>query len=117
MKASLFVQDTLRGDASVFLPGHARAAWMLRNVTATVTRTPPWGLRLKATQAFGNHSDHFLAKAKEHVCRHVLRLDEIAQPCGRCTILTFESAIVLTLEDAQPCGRAYLGERHCCLKL
>ena len=37
-RASLFFEDTLRGNAIFFLPGKGRAAWMLRNVTPMVTR-------------------------------------------------------------------------------
>ena len=45
-KASLFFEDTLRGHAIYFYQERVgTTAWVLRNATPTVTRTPPRGLR------------------------------------------------------------------------
>ena len=74
MKASLFFEDTLRGNAIFFLPGRGRAAWMLRNVTPTAKRTPPRGLRQHKRFCYRllRFTMRSIILTKEHVCRHVL---------------------------------------------
>merc|ERR1711965_479350 len=90
MKASVFFEDTLRGNAIFRYQDRVgtTAAWMLRNVTPTVTRTPPRGLRQHKRFCYRllRFTERSIILTKEHVCRHMLHLDEIAQ-CGGCTTL------------------------------
>ena len=74
MKASLFFEDTLRGNAIFSLPGKGRAAWMLRNVTPTVTRTPPRSLRQHKRFCYRllRFTVRSIIMTKEHVCRRML---------------------------------------------